>query len=437
MDYLEESLDLVNFNNLEDSVKEQEFSPEPIVSNLNCEEVSTIVVRKCLCSDQKSTNILTTSYHHLGAEETFEKLQLLIEERTRFSVRSGDLRLVKCYYHSQPNQHPCRPAKVAYKPTGEKITCFFKEQSECELHKFTVLAFVCRNNFSKETLECLKSVVWLDILPLLIYPSSRKNARGKVGTKYINCECNSYTVQERITTFNNNTGEEMSRIEDFLIETGGTQTFGCTLASGDPNHCKFRTGTKIEGAGQKKFNLGKPGKPEDNSCLEDFCHSICDIATNLIKQITPTAAENMKIESRKTNSCRLGYDNDKLFSSLSFVSCFVAHAHTDSLDMPMGVTALLSLQDLARQDAQSHILPAYSFEENEEPGIEFFLPDGSFLIESASRENHASSPMLNPDRKNPSRVGIVCFTHKGLQKNNHGYEEYLKVRERNIRLNKS
>ncbi len=61
-------------------------------------------------------------------------------------------------------------------------------------------------------------------------------------------------------------------------------------------------------------------------------------------------------------------------------------------------------------------------------GLAFELEHGSVLIESAKHENHATTALENPDRSNPTRIGLVFYQHKNLIYPNHGLGE-LKARD--------
>ena len=55
-------------------------------------------------------------------------------------------------------------------------------------------------------------------------------------------------------------------------------------------------------------------------------------------------------------------------------------------------------------------------------GVAIDLDHGSIMIECAKEEWHATSAVVNPDEKNPSRVSLVFYQHRGLDQPDHGRE---------------
>lgn len=111
--------------------------------------------------------------------------------------------------------------------------------------------------------------------------------------------------------------------------------------------------------------------------------------------------------------CRL--DKAKAFSGCAVVCDFCAHIHLDSSNIEGGATALLNLTrpGLLVEKPQVHILAQYSCSNGDEfGGLGIELGHGSVLIEYAKEEYHASSVVMNPDLKNPARIGIVFYQHQ-------------------------
>ena len=62
-----------------------------------------------------------------------------------------------------------------------------------------------------------------------------------------------------------------------------------------------------------------------------------------------------------------------------------------------------------------------SFADGRAGGVAVALTHGSLLFECAVDELHATTALRRPDRRQPSRLSLVFYQHKGLQRRQHGW----------------
>ena len=136
--------------------------------------------------------------------------------------------------------------------------------------------------------------------------------------------------------------------------------------------------------------------------------------------------------------CRLGTGQFRPFSGMAVVCDFAAHMHRDTNNMRGGITAILTLTKDAESnqetsDQQVHILPHYTEVSSSSPvgGLGLLLMHGSVLIEYAKAELHATSALRNPNKFDPSRIGIVLYQHKNLVFKDHG-KDYVSARRNKL-----
>lgn len=64
------------------------------------------------------------------------------------------------------------------------------------------------------------------------------------------------------------------------------------------------------------------------------------------------------------------------------------------------------------------------FQDNQLGGVGIALEHGSVLIECAKHEMHATSSLKKPNRKNPTRITLIFYQHRNLNRHRHGIEEW-------------
>lgn len=64
------------------------------------------------------------------------------------------------------------------------------------------------------------------------------------------------------------------------------------------------------------------------------------------------------------------------------------------------------------------------FQDVQMGGVGIALEHGSVLIECAKHEMHATTSLKKPNRKNPTRITLIFYQHRNLNRHRHGIEEW-------------
>ena len=330
------------------------------------------------------------SYTHLGFGKTLTELEQKIYGNF-VPLQKDRIGLHEIILCDSPLTDSCTPYSSTFKkPVTEKVTVFYRI-ADCRVHKYLVICILHHGALHGPKLEDLKKLVFQEITPKIQYRQrsvTDKQIDKKTG---LPCSCN---------------------------VDGGTKTFGCTTCVVNSTACKFYKKPKQENTGRQKFALETK---RDNATLKKVCETVCNMATDFVKNCAPLCYQNMADFSSDAIDCRIGTEPVNLFAAVTFVSDYSAHCHVDSNDNALGATVILSLRQNPGATAQLHYLPMYRLFGSLGPGVALDLGDGSLFMECAAMETHGSTPVENARKNSPERVGIVCFTHACLNKPHHGH----------------
>jgi hypothetical protein len=225
---------------------------------------------------------------------------------------------------------------------------------------------------------------------------------------------------------------ESNQKSDCVCSVGGSSiSFGCSWTC---YTCGCKWGLSSLNKKIEKFQFIKGAPKKIKSDIEDTLQDIATLVSPLLFSVAPETFRNMVAFESVASDCRIGRPKfGRPFSGVTVVSDFSAHAHFDKNNMSGGCTAIVTLikpelrgRSLNADDQQFHILQNYGIEGNTEIGLGIALTHGSVIFECSKRELHATTALVHPSRCRPTRIGLVYYQHKLLNKPCHGYEAWRK-----------
>ena len=342
----------------------------------------------CSCCNPVATpkDTLPPSYNQLGAAKSLQCVQELFVSLS--GLDASLIKLQEIYWTREKPKNLCRPYKNVLS-ANEKLTVLVKRQTcESESHLYTVVAILIKDILDDELLNNVKSF-YEKILPVVKYLP-----RGRTD-KIVDCKCNYGETQ------------------------GGSKTFGCSAHAVNKSKCKFAKRPANLNKGRKKFDVvGKHVSNDPN--LESVTNLLADIASHQMLKLAPLSFSNMLAHAKKAPSCCIGQQFPSIFGGVTLVADYTAHSHRDVYDCSKGAVAIFSFTNDPKNEKQFHCLPHYVFHPNNDPGIAIDTGDNSLLLEVAVHEDHATTPLLQPNGKNPNRLALVFFRHECLNAPDHG-----------------
>ena len=167
------------------------------------------------------------------------------------------------------------------------------------------------------------------------------------------------------------------------------------------------------------------GDDFDSKTIQETLDNLATIMGKILKRAAPIAHSNMVKDSEAAIDCRigLGEPNTRPFCGVTAVCDFCAHSHTDFRNADGAATVGLTLKNDDRtSDVQFHVLTKYRPAQvnSDTGGVALALANGAVLIECAKLETHATTKLENPHRINPSRMGLIFYLHRFMDKPHHG-----------------
>jgi hypothetical protein len=331
----------------------------------------------------------------------------------------------------------CKPdaEKIVFDASKYKLVVIYKKNhfSQCRDHQFMVVCFIALDILDMKAATSLRKYFVNKILPKckgqIRECNSIKRPRKKLQTEDPKSKDSTKCKKSKETGKALKKTTEAESIEEEALsckcqgekedEKGFSLTIGCTKDS-KGGKCRFSHKYHPEQP-TKRYPLNNYENWEEENKTK-FIKTVKSLGikmTKVLEKFAPEAHKNMS----KTKPTRCNLAQESVFCAMTMVSDFTAHQHTDKNDVRDGATALLTLLKNDEGEGQYHCLPRYKIKgsTSKQIGVSFLLPHGSVLIEVAALEYHSSTPVPIPNGQDPQRLGLVFFSHKGLDKENHGF----------------
>jgi len=347
----------------------------------------------CQCLKPTFSSKHGSTYLQLGFGCNEDDLKKNVLEKTKLNQKDILFQEIE-YIGVNIKNYPCNPATEILETKNKKLVVLFKKNKlfQCQEHVFIVVALIVNNSINSQHGDRLRNYFVKEIIPNC-HHQQRSSCTFNKSLLPAKCDCQ---------------GKDK-------VSEGFSVTFGCTRTSFSGGKCRFNK--KLQKKPLERFQL-QGGTRKKLETFEKHCINTADKMSHILKQYAPDAFANMTIY--EPNSCRLG---KSAFTSMSIVSSFTAHQHIDKNDVRDGATSMLTLLKKEGEGVgtQFHCLPGYQFKGSMCKGVSFKLEDCSTLIEVAAMEVHCSTPILNANGLDPDRMGLVFFTHSGLNIKDHGF----------------
>ena len=314
-----------------------------------------------------------------------------------------DIRIVEAFYRNkaQLNDTDCPAVQCLIKPSDEKLLIVVKKRPKhCCQYTYIVVQVIFLNGIEEGFGQRFYNLV-SDLL-------------GTYG-------------EHKVRPRTERSGHPNCPAQGDPTTGGGSFTFFCTKTPVAGNKCKWFN-SYFENIRNVKLSRNK----EAEDTLEEIIVEMAKATLDTFEKAVPTAFHNMDAFTDVGNLCRIPTGPKQPFAGCTCVSDYTAHPHTDFLNLKSGCTVLVSL---GRPDGQPqyHVLPHYYAKPSANVevkdcsgGLGLALPNLSILFEPAKRELHATTHVQNPSRKNPNRLAIVFFQHRGLTEPYHQSEKVEK-----------